>query len=51
MDANNTSFYYIPFPYMHDISHAPFNLYTSKYLEFLVSESQRLKREQETLIS
>ena len=51
MDANNTGFYYVPFPYLHDISHAPYNLYPGKYLEFLISESQRLKLEQEALIS
>ena len=51
MDANNTNFYYVPFPYMYDISHVPFSPYPIKYLEFLVNESQRLKREQESLIS
>lgn len=51
MDANNTGFYYVPFPYPHDISLVPFNLYPDKYLEFLISESQRLKLEQEALIS
>lgn len=51
MDANNTGFYFIPFSYPHDISLAPFNLYPEKYLEFLIRESQRLKLEQEVLIS